>query len=371
MHVITGLDNGGAEAVLYRLIKDDKADNHHIISLLDLGYYGDRLMAAGISVKTLNMPRGQITLRGLCKLFSLIHRIKPDVVQTWMYHADLIGGLCSRIAGIRKVIWGVHNSNLDPDKFKLSTRIVARLCALTSSIIPFEIICCSETAKCFHSEFGYNNNKMIIISNGINLNEFKPNDFLRDKIRSELSIDPPAVLIGMVGRWDSIKDHANLIAALGKLMLVNTKPWYCILVGSGMTEENSELVHLLDKHNVTDRIKLLGPRIDIPAVMNALDLHVLSSSGEAFGNVTVEAMACGVPAIVTSVGAGEFIVKDTGWIVPPSNAVALVGAICLALCEMENKDKWTVRQTACRNRVEENFSLECMINAYKAVWITN
>jgi glycosyltransferase involved in cell wall biosynthesis len=368
LHVITGLNTGGAEAVLYRLLSADMDDTHEVISLMDRGFYGQRLTEDGIPIHTLMMPRGRVTISGLRELYYLIRRAKPDVVQTWMYQADLVGGMLSRLAGMRKVVWGVHNSDLSVDKSSLSTRLAARACAAVSGVVPERIICCSAVASRVHSELGYSRSKMVIVSNGVDLSEFRPDASDRRRIRKELKIGTNDVVLGMVGRWDPLKGYSNLMAALGHLLHSGMKAWRCLLVGLGMVEANAELVALLARNNVTDRVNLLGVRSDIPAVMNALDLHVLSSFGESFGNVTVEAMACGVPAVVTSVGAGELIVGDTGWVVPPGDPVRLANAIQDAISKLSKQEQWRVRQAAAREHVAANFGLDRMVQAYRKVW---
>jgi len=369
-HVITGLGAGGAEAVLYRLVKADDQNTHHVISLLDdLGFYGGRLTAAGVRCDALNLPRGHVSTRGLRLLHRRLREANPDIVQTWMYHADLVGGLAARLAGLRSVVWGVHCSNLERGMISRSTRTIARLSGALSRFIPARIICCSEMARRVHADLGYVRTKMVVIPNGIDLSEFTPDASLRERTRRELHIHPDEVLLGMVSRWDVQKDHANLIGGLKVLAQDGPGQWRCVLVGAGMTPENADLRALLRAAGVEDRMCLLGTRRDIPAIMNALDVHVLSSSGEAFGNVTVEAMACGVPAVVTAVGAGPFIVGETGWVVPPSDPSRLAGAIREAIAvRLTSPLNWRARQTAARERITANFGLGHMVTAYRSVW---
>ena len=172
----------------------------------------------------------------------------------------------------------------------------------------------------------------------------------------------------MVGRWDPQKDHANLIAALSQLDSRNVPDWRCVLIGPNMTNANVSLVALLDQCNVHDHFLLLGSRSDIPAVMNALDLHVLSSVGEAFPNVVAEAMECGTPCVVTDVGDAGLIVGPTGWVVPHSDSAAFAGAVQEATVELANTAKWGNRKLACRSRIRDNFSLERMLISYRRVW---
>ncbi|MEI6333195.1 MAG: glycosyltransferase [Methylococcaceae bacterium] len=368
LHIITGLNNGGAEAVLFRLVTADKFNTHHIISLIDFGVYGEQLTAEGISVYCLGMPRGRITLSGLVRLYNLIRQIKPEIVQTWMYHADLIGGLISRLAGVQAIVWGIRNSNLDIQKTALSTRLVARLCALISGIVPVKIISCSQVAAKVHIELSYARNKMVVIPNGYNIEQFSPNVESRDNLRRDLGVKKSEVLMGMVARWDPQKDHANFISALSLLDNMGFLSWKCVFVGPNMDPSNAQLKDLLKQFGVYDRVKLLGPHSNIPVIMKALDIHVLSSSyGEAFPNVVAEAMGCGVPCVVTDVGDARMIVDDTGWCVSPGNSIALADALKEAMRALSEGD-WSERSLQCRQRIAKHFSIERMVENYTAVW---
>jgi glycosyltransferase involved in cell wall biosynthesis len=294
-HVITGLNDGGAEAVLYRLCAYDRRHRHTVISLMDDGKYGTRLRGEGVPVHALGMDRGKSGIAALAKLWHLLRVEKPDVVQTWMYHADLLGGVVGRLAGVRAVCWGIRHTNLEPGLSKSRTIRIAQACALLSRWVPKKIVCCAESAAQVHGDLGYSRGKMVVVRNGYDLERFRPDADARQRIRAELGVPREAMLFGMVGRFDPQKDHASLIGALAALRREG-QDVYCVLVGRGMDRENSGLEGWLDVAGVADRVVLAGPRSDIPAVMNALDVHVLSSSfGEAFPNVLCEAMACGTP----------------------------------------------------------------------------
>jgi glycosyltransferase involved in cell wall biosynthesis len=142
----------------------------------------------------------------------------------------------------------------------------------------------------------------------------------------------------------------------------------CVLVGDGMNLANETLATMIRKMELDQRIILAGPRDDIPAVMNALDLHVLSSASEAFPNVVAEAMACGTPCVVTDVGDAATIVGSTGWVAPAGDAIQLAGRIEKALVALASpgRDK---RSAECRARIAENFSIGKMVEAYESVWI--
>jgi len=326
------------------------------------------LQDAGITVHCLNMPRGFVTLNGIWMLMRLLRRMKPDVVQTWMYHADLVGGLAAYVVGIRRILWGSHHANLDSGKVRLATRIVARFNALLSHWIPWRIVSCSHRGASVHQAIGYAADKFVVIPNGYNLDQFASNSQARTSLRSNLSIPEGMVVLGMVARFDPQKDHLNLIRALG-LLKQSGLDFRCMLIGDGMNESNAELVDWLDAHGIRERMLLLGQRRDIVAIMNALDVHVLSSLGEAFPNVLCEAMACGTPCITTDVGDAKLIVGDTGWVVPAKSSEMLAEAISNAVNTwFSEPELWKRRQIEARQRVFENFSIEKMVERYSAIW---
>lgn len=366
LHIITGLEDGGAEAVLYRLIIHDSKNIHEVVSLTSQGKYGSLLRDSGVSVTALGMPSGQITPRGLRHLWRLIKSSKADVLQTWMYHANLIGGILGWLARI-PVVWGIRSTILSRPEHKLTTIWIARLCALLSWLISSRIIVCAESAVETHLKMGYNCSQMVVIPNGYDLNYFSPNLVSRERLRNQWGISSSIPIIGMVARFDPQKDHMNLIKALSHLMAIGAN-FKAVLVGKGINEDNQELVECIRKMGLVNYLYLLGSQDDIPAIMNAIDLHVLSSSGEAFPNVLAEAMACGTPCVTTDVGDSALIVGETGWVVPPRNATALAQAIHSALQEWKKTEQWRRRQLACRSRIEQMFGIEKMVELYHQLW---
>ena len=146
LHIITGLSDGGAEAVMTRLCISSKKYEHSVISLQGRGKHGKTLEDHGILVKTLGMNRDLSSLVNVTRLPKIIRQEAPDVVQTWMYHADLIGGIAARLARVKKVCWGVRHSSLSNKSIRRSTRFVAFLCAVVSRAVPHIIICCGNAA---------------------------------------------------------------------------------------------------------------------------------------------------------------------------------------------------------------------------------
>ncbi len=369
LHVITGLGQGGAESVLFRLATYPEAGvEHTVISLTDEGIYGERLRAAGVAVRALGMKRGRVTLGGFMELRRLIADARPDAVQTWMYHADLIGGLAARLAGVRAIAWGIRNSGEHLERSSRSARLVLRACALLSGRVPKAIVCAAQKAAQRHADKGYRRDRLVVISNGYDLSRYAPDAAARARARAEWGVVGDAPVIGCVARWDPLKDHANLLRAVAALVRDGRDAGLrCVLIGRGMTADNPELGALIDRLGLRERLVLAGPSDDVPAAMNGLDLHVLSSCAEGFPNVVAEAMACGVYCVVTDVGDAAYIVGDTGVVVPAEQAEALARGIETALREVAARGRERAGEPA-RARVLEHFDLARMVQSYIAVW---
>lgn len=368
VHIITGLNDGGAEGVLTRLCLHSKGAIHVVISLMDAGKYGPLLQQAGVAVHCLGMNPGKPSIVRFFQLIKLIRSEQPDVVQTWMYHADLLGGFAARMAGVRRVFWGIRHSTLDKGKSKRSTIMIARLCALLSSWVPEKIICCANKALSVHADIGYAATKLWVIPNGYDLSHFKPDVAAGEKVRNELRLGAREFVIGKVGRFDPLKDHFNLLRALS-LVAEQKIHFRCLLVGKGLSPYNAALVTYIAELGLQDRVVLAGQRTDIPAVMNALDLHVLSSCSEGFPNVLAEAMACGTPCVATNVGDALEILGDASTCCPPQDSDALADVIIKMVTEWQKAPAaWQARQTVSTKRIADRFSIEGMVAAYEACW---
>lgn len=367
IHVITSLDDGGAEGVLFRLCTTDTIHQYLVISLSTEGKYGPLLRAKGISVITLELKPSRPPFLAIIRLIHLFLKHKPDVVQTWLPHADLLGGLAARLARVKSIVWGIRHTSLDQKLSKKTTIWIVKLLAKLSWWLPSRIVTCSNRAINVHEKIGYNCTKMKFIPNGYDLEIFSAKKKKARALRTEWGVAPTTTLIGMVGRYDPQKDHSNLLKALSILQARNITI-RCVLVGTDLISDNNELVSQINTLGLANVVTLLGRRTDIPAVMSALDVHILSSAyGEAFPNVVAEAMACETPCVVTDVGDAAYIVGDAGWIVPPRNTKALANAIEKALNERQ-EGQWTQRCFSARQRIKQHFGIERMVSAYHELW---
>lgn len=371
VHVISSLYPGGAQSALFRLCTSDTRNRHTVLTLIGGGDLEAPLREQGAEVVSMGFSRQGVSLGGMVRLWRAMRRYRPDLVQTWMYHPDLLGGLSARLAGIRLVCWGIRHTALEAGQSSRSSILAARLCASLSGLVPRRIVCCASEALRLHEALGYRGAKMVVIPNGYDLADYRP--FAPSEIaayrRECLGIDASRPLLGMVGRFNVQKDHRTLLKALAELK-ARGHDVLCLLVGASLDADNAQLAAWIEELGLESHIRLLGRRSDIPAIMNSLDLHILSSSfGEAFPNVIAEAMACGTPCVGTDVGDTAQIIDDTGWVVPPRDPQRLADAIEAALDERETAPAaWEQRRQACATRIGEHFTIDRMVTSYNAVW---
>jgi glycosyltransferase involved in cell wall biosynthesis len=367
LHLTTGLNTGGAEIILARLVThlDPLKFKSQVISMLPPGPVADQLQANGIHVMSLNMSAGRITPNAVFRLTQLIRNHKPDIIQTWMYHADFLGGLGARLAGDFPGVWGLHNSTVTPGAIKKSTYLIIKACAFLSNWIPATIISVSRQAIKNHIEAGYNAKKFVFIPNGFDLQAFHPIASAHIQLSRVLGISENSKIIGLIARFDPQKDINNFIKAAA-IIRKKIPGVHFVLCGDNMLPSNPILADWIKLANIHDRIHLLGRRDDIPQIMAGLDIAALSSCGEAFPLVLGEAMACGVPCVSTDVGDAALLVGETGKVVPPQNSEALSEAIIDLLYLPQNQIEELGKKA--RQRIEENFGLEQMVTAYASLY---
>ena len=368
LHLITGLGAGGAERQLSLLLKEPAFHDglrHLLVSMTDLGRYGQELRDRGIEVHCLNMKRGLPSPQGFWQLWRLMRAEKPAVVQTWLYHADLLGLLAAKLSGSAKLVWNLRCSDMDMSRYSRLSRLVLALLAKLSGL-PALVLHNAQAGRKAHEVLGYAPRRWELMPNGFDLTAFAPDATAGDRLRAELAIPPGNLLVGMVARFDPQKDHATFLRAAGLLAKQRSGVAF-LLAGGGLEESNPVLSALIAENGLTGQVHLLGQRNDVQRLIPGLDLMALSSAfGEGFPNALGEALACGVTCVATDVGDSALVVGAQGRIVPPGQPEALAAA----LAEMLNLPGDERRRLGAegRRRMEDGFSMPALAGRYAALY---
>lgn len=366
MHVISGTGVGGAEGVLLRLMIGlrSKGVEQQVTSIAPCGPMAEEMRRQGFEVASTELEATWQLPRTVRRCASEIRAFRADVVQTWMYHADLLGGIAAKVAGVRHVIWGIRMSHMVPDMPR-ATRAVIRACALTSRWLPTRIVAAAEASRAAHEALGYDLRGFTVIPNGFALGpELTP--ALRDAARSALAIPPAAsVVVGSIGRYDPFKDQPTLLRAFAGVA-TELPGAHLVLIGRGCDDANAALIALIGELGLTDRVTLAGERMNARELLPAFDVYCLSSRSEGFPNVIGEAMAASVPCVATDVGDAAMLLGGTGVLVPPGNPAALAKGLRTILDEPPSTRR--ARGVRARARIAEHFTMTHTTDAYLALY---
>lgn len=367
LFVITGLNTGGAELMLLRLLSGLNRGRFQceVVNMKEPGAVQPMIEALGIPVHCLKMRYGLFSIFGFRKLMKIIQRFSPDVIQGWMIHANFSSILARRLAGrFMPVIWGMRYSLTDLSQDKWITRQLIRICGKMSGKAA-KIVYNSHVSAEQHEKMGYDAAKTLVIPNGIDFQGWLPAQVASQTLRSELSLSNDALLIGLIGRFDAAKDHETFFGAAKKLVDSHPQARF-ILAGPGINRENKPLVSLISSPGLTHHVHLLDERKDIPFLISSLDVLTSSSRTESMSNVILEGMASGVPCVVTDAGDSAKVVGEAGMVVPKRDPAALSEA-WKKLFSMSPRERRELGEKG-RVRVEKHYSLTTMIEAYRKLY---
>ena len=351
LHVVSGLGVGGAETVLTRLASALAARGmaQHVVSLSGTAPLAARLEAACVPLTRLDLARPAGLAVALPRLIGLTRRFRPDIIQGWMYHGDIVSTLVHWATPgrrNRRLMWGIRCSNMDLDRHVWLIRTEATL-----SRLPDIIVANSVAGADVHLAHKYRPRRLEIIANGIDTERFRPDAAQREAQRKTLGIAPDQRVAINVARVDPMKDQAGLLAAVRQLPDLPL-----LLVGAG-----TEALEL------PANIRALGVRDDIPALLNAADIIVSSSAfGEGFSNALAEGMSAGLVPVATDVGDARLIVGETGTVVPPGDPNALRDALGAVLALTD--DMFAERGAAARARIVGEFGIDRMVDHFAALY---
>jgi len=369
-HVITGLGTGGAEMMLYKLVRSLDPDRiaSRVVSLGARTPLADRIADLGVPVTTLDM-RGPFSPRlpgAIRRLTAVIRDWRPDVVQGWMYHGNIAAQIAARLAGSSAAThWNVRQTVYRLRDNSLPTMAVIKAGAWMSRGVD-RVIYNSRTSRAQHAALGYADDRALIIPNGFDCAEFTPNPAMRATLRAELGLAPDATIVGHVARYHPMKDHATLVRAAAIVARRHpTTHW--VLAGTDVTRANNALREQIAALGLTERVHLLGERRDVAAITCGFDVACSSSAwGEGFPNVIGEAMACGISCVATDVGDSRWVLGDCGRVVPRGDAEALANAIAELISA--GGDKRRALGSRARDRVCSEFAIERVAEQYESLY---
>jgi glycosyltransferase involved in cell wall biosynthesis len=353
--LIRSLDYGGAERHLLTLSRalDKERFSITVLYFYSGGRLEDELKASGARLVSLKKSGRWDLLRFSVRLVRELKIVRPHVIHSFLVEPNLTTVFLKPLLPGARVIWGVRASRVHFEHYDWFSRLNFRLQCFLSRFADL-IIFNSERGRAFHVREGFPAQKSMVIHNGIDTERFKPDREAGQRVRAELGVGADATLVGHVGRLDPMKDHQTLLRAAA-LLCRERRDVYFLSVGTGDEDYASELRRLATELGISDRVIWAGARSDMPAVYSSLDLLVSSSFSEGFPNVIGEAMACGVPCVVTDTGDSALIVGETGAVVEPRNPSALCAGIT-SLIETDPKDLGR----RARSRILEYFSVERM-----------
>ncbi|MFO0739082.1 MAG: glycosyltransferase [Labilithrix sp.] len=363
LFVITAMGRGGAEIQAKGLAARLVARGHKVmvVVLLPIEEFEDELNAAGVETRSLGMRRGVPSARAAVEFVQILRRWRPDVVQTWMYAADLLGGFGSLVTGT-PVAWGIRCSRIHSSR--KSTLRLMRLSARVSGRIPRRIFANSEAGRQYHVAHGYSAEKMRVVPNGFDIERYRPDQVSRDAVRTELGIQPGDLVVGIVARFDPLKDHATFFRAAG--ILVRSLPEARFLVVGRGLADNPHVARWVADAGIRERCIFTGQRGDTERLANAMDVATLTSCAEGFPNALGEAMACGVPCVATNAGDSVEIIGDASRIVPVGDAAGLARRWEAVL--RSSREERSRLGALARERIVERFSVEAVTSRYEREW---
>ena len=365
MFVINSLNLGGAERMLVKILStpDFAKDEVLVVALQSRGELTSDVIAAGHKVVHLNVTKSITGFFRLAKLAFLMRRFEPDVIHSWLYQSDLTSGVSALFAVKAPVVWSIRQTDISVAHNRFATVLCAKLCALLSRYVPHAIISNAWASRDSHIALGYDKTKITVIPNGIDIDFFTRDLEAGVRVRRELGICEKATVIGLVARFDSQK-ALDVFAHAASLIAKQRPDVHFLLCGVGMTASNQQLARIIGDNIQAERLHLLGKRLDVANIMNALDLFLLSSSGEGWPNVVGEAMACGVPCVATDAGDTAQIIGDAGIVVAVGDSDALASAALEFMSRPKAQRELSAK--AARQQIEEQFNINAIAFRYRA-----
>ena len=359
LFICNSLDLGGAEKIMYELIKNLKNYKIEIICLKETGFYSNLLEKEGIKITYCNLNKDIFDLIKLIKTFIYTLKKKPKIIHSFLYHSLVIASILGKLNFNNQILWSIHHDFVKSDNTILRN-IQVKFLAIISNYIPKKIIYCSEESQKNHEYIGYCKRKSILIENGICTKRFYPRKYNYHKIRKLLHLKKDSFLIGHIGRFHPDKGHSILLNCL-KLLKEKYKNFKCLMIGTDINKKNILLNEQIKKNNLQDHIILYGETKFPHKLINAFDINVISSLTESASLVLLEGMSSGVPTLATNVGPIMKIIDNTGWVIKSKSSKDLAEKLIFII---KNRSFLKEKSVLSRELIIKKFSQEKMLEKY-------
>jgi len=356
----TGLAYGGAETQLVNLATrlKQRGWDVRVVSMLPPQAFTQDLEAASIPLATLNMRRGIPDPRAIFRLVAILRQRRPHILSTFMFHANLLGRIAGRLAGVPVIVSSIRNENFGGprrDRLLRLTDWMGEMTTINSRLAADKLVKRGVVPR----------DRIRVIPNGLVLNKFMVNDSNRAGLRQQLGISEDEFLWLTVGRLEEQKDYPTLLQAF-KVLKQGGHMVQLRVAGQGPLLESLQ-AQVADL-GLAEYVVFLGLRRDIPLLLNAADAFVLSSAWEGLPNVVMEAMAAEKPIVATCVGGVPELVQEgvSGYLVPPHDTEALAAAMgkMMGFSDTER----TAMGQAGRAHIEANYSLDRVVDQWEALY---
>jgi len=353
--LLRSLNYGGAEQQLVLLAKGLHERGHQVVvmTFYSGGPLEMKLLEAGVRIRPLHKRGRWDVLAFLFRLVLIMREERPDILHSYLTDQNLVAILLKPLFHSGRIVWGVRCSIKDFGRREWLDGVSFKLTCWLSRFAD-AIIANSHAGSAHHVAMGYPAKKTVVIHNGIDTEPYHCDPKARERIRLEWGVTEHEELIGVVARLDPVKDHPTFLKAAA-LLSDKRRTSRFVCVGDGPAKYREELYALAKNLGLGERLLWVGNHEDMPAVYNALDISVSSSLSEGLPNVIGEAMACGVPCVVTNVGDSAWVVGDMGEVVPRKNSVALADAIQRLL------NRKTYDPAQIRRRIVDELSVNSLV----------
>lgn len=357
---IRSLNAGGAERQLVVTAKGlaERGYKVTVLTFYSGGFYADELTNTKVQLLSLNKKGRWDLFAFFYRLFEVLRQQSPDVIYSYMNTANILSVILHPFISPTRIVWGVRASNMDLDKYDWLSRWGYWLECKLSQFADV-IIANSNAGLKYAVEHGFPRQKITVIANGIDCERFYPEKLRGDQLRQLWGVAENERLVGVVGRIDPMKGIPIFLEAVARIKQQDAHIRF-VWVGIGEESYEKAMRELATQLGLDDVLIWAGRHSDMMTVYNAFDIASSSSSyGEGFPNVLGEAMACGVPCVVTNVGDSALVVGETGRVVPVKDSKALSAAWNeMLLLESYEINSLSV---AVRKRIMSEFSVEALV----------